>query len=114
MLHGTLRIGLANARLDYDNLVFLQVSMAKRLDWEKEAKRLKLIRRGFLPLWDEMRIPTGSRAQNSAIAKELRKSAKKRKKSLTSEISSQKQVRSVKIKVFRRRDGEGIIPVRKK
>lgn len=88
--------------------------MAKRLDWEKEAKRLKLIKQGFQPLWEDLRTPTGSRAQNRAIAKQQRgKLSKKSKQALVLQSPARKVIRTAKVKVFRRREGEGILPVRK-
>ena len=87
--------------------------MAKRLDWEKEAKRLKLIKQGFQPLWEDLLTPTGSRAQNRAVAKQLRKLEKKKKQTQALQMPPRKVARSSKVRVFRRREGEGIIPVGK-
>jgi hypothetical protein len=85
--------------------------VAKRIDWEKEAKRLKVVKQGFRSLWEDLPIPTGSRAQQRAIAKQQRgKLSKKSKQALALQSPTRKMI--TKVKVFRRREGEGILPVR--
>jgi hypothetical protein len=88
--------------------------VAKRLDWEKEAKRLKVMKAGSRPLWEDLPIPTGSHSQHIAIAKQRRaKLNKKRKRVLPLQSPARKTVGVAKVKVFRRRQGERILPIRK-
>jgi hypothetical protein len=83
--------------------------VAKRLEWEKETKRIKLIKQGSRPLWKDLRNPTGSPAQNRAMAKRLRKISKKAEQTKALHTSSWKSAGSPKVKVLRRREGEGVL-----
>jgi hypothetical protein len=87
--------------------------VAKRLDREKEAKRLKVIKQGFVPVWKDLRTPTGSRVENRAIAKQVRKLSKKAGQAKAFQTPVRKSPARAKVKVFRRRKGEGIVPVAK-
>lgn len=87
--------------------------MAKRLNWEKEAKRLKVIREGSKPLWEDLPFLTGSPAQNRLIRKRLRKPRRKQKQTPTTQMPTRKVVRAGKVKVLRRRKGEGVMQLEK-
>jgi hypothetical protein len=87
--------------------------VAKRLNWEKEGKRRKIIRDGSHPIWEDLRNPTGSRAQNRAIAKHVRKLSKKAGQAKAFQTPARKSLGNAKVKVFRRRKGAGVLPIKK-
>jgi hypothetical protein len=86
--------------------------VAKRLDWEKESKRLKIIREGSQPLWEDLPVFTGSPAEQKRIRKEQWK--KRRAKLAAAPMSKLNAIRNSKSKVLRRRKNEGTIEVEKR
>ena len=84
--------------------------MAKKLNWEKEAKRLKVIRYGSQPLYEDLPVFTGSPAQHKIIKKQQ---ANKKRAELAKQIPMRRVGRSANVKVLRRRKNEGIIELEK-